>query len=82
MEFDTLYAKTAVSIDEIRVRVGYALDRHPLCRDVQFDIVRTPRTTKGRNWTVSLGSLAPDALWEASDIVADIQEAYELSVAG
>jgi len=25
--------------------------------------------------------VAPDALWEASDIVADIQEAYELAVA-
>jgi hypothetical protein len=82
MEFDTLFTKTAVSIDEIRVRVGYALDRHPLCRDVQFHIVRTPRTTNGRNWTVSLDSLAPDALWEASDIVADIQEAYELAIAG
>jgi hypothetical protein len=82
MEFDTLFAKTPVSIDEIRVRVGYALYRHPLCRDVQFDIVRTPRTTKGGNWTISLRSVAPDALWEASDIVADIQEAYELSLAG
>jgi hypothetical protein len=82
MEFDPPFAKTAVSIDEIRARVGYALDRHPLCRDVQFDIVRTPRTTKGRNWTVSLRSLAPDAVWETSDIVADIQDAYELSIAG
>jgi len=25
--------------------------------------------------------VAPGALWEASDIVADIQEAYDLSVA-
>jgi hypothetical protein len=28
-----------------------------------------------------LRSVAPDALWEASDIVADIQDAYVLSVA-
>ena len=33
------------------------------------------------NWTISLRSVAPDALWEASDIVADIQEAYELAIA-
>jgi hypothetical protein len=39
-----------------------------------------PRTPKG-NWTISLKSVTPDALWEASDIVADIQEAYELAVA-
>jgi hypothetical protein len=38
---------------------------------------RAPR--KGGNWTISLRSVAPDALWEASDIVADIQEAYDLS---
>jgi hypothetical protein len=31
--------------------------------------------------TVSLRSVAPDALWEASDIVADSQEAYDLAVA-
>jgi len=82
MEFDTLFAKTRVSIDEIRVRVGYALDRHPLCRDVQFDIVRTPRSSKTGNWTVSLRAVAPDALWEVPDIFADSPDAYELSVAG
>ena len=46
----------------------------------EFDIVRMPRTSKG-NWTISLRSVAPDALWEASDIVADIQEAYDLAAA-
>ena len=61
-------------------RVAYALDRHPLCRSVQFDIVSMPRTAKG-NWTISLRSVTPDALWEASDIVADIQDAYDLAVA-
>jgi hypothetical protein len=39
-----------------------------------------PRTSKG-NWTISLRSVGSDALWEASDIVADIQDAYDLSVA-
>ena len=81
MEFDTLFAKTPATIDEIRTRVAYALDRHPLCRGVQFDIVSTPRTSRGGNWTISLRSVAGEALWEASDIVADIQDAYELAVA-
>ena len=81
MDFETSFAKTPATLDEIRTRVAYALQRHPLCRNVQFDIVSTPRTRKGGNWTISLQSVAPDALWEASDIVADIQDAYELSVA-
>ena len=81
MDFETLFAKTPATIDEIRTRVAYALDRHPLCRSVEFDIVSMPRTSRGGNWTISLKSVAPDALWEASDIVADIQDAYELAVA-
>jgi hypothetical protein len=81
MDFETYFAKTPATIDEIRARVACALERHPLCRNVQFDIVSTPRTSKGGNWTVSLRSVGPDALWVASDIVADIQEAYDLSVA-
>ena len=80
MDFETLFAKTPATIDEIRSRVAYALERHPLCRSVQFDIVSMPRTGKS-NWTISLRSVAPDALWEASDIVADIQDAYELYAA-
>jgi hypothetical protein len=81
MDFETVFAKTPATLDEIRTRVAYALQRHPLCRNVQFDIVSTPRSRRGGNWTISLQSVAPDALWEASDIVADIQDAYELSVA-
>jgi len=81
MDFETFYAKTPATLEEIRARVAYALDRHPLCRSVQFDIVGMPRTSKGGNWTISLRSVAPDALWEASDIVADIQEVYDLAVA-
>ena len=80
MDFETLFAKTPATIDEIRARVAFALERHPLCRSVQFDIVSMPRSSKG-NWTISLRSVASDALWEASDIVADIQDAYDLSFA-
>ena len=78
---ETLFAKTPATLDEIRRRVAFALDRHPLCRNVRFDVVRMPRTRRGGNWTVNLHAVAPDALWEASEIVADIQDAYELTAA-
>jgi hypothetical protein len=81
MDSETLSAKTPATLDEIRIRVAFALERHPLCRSVQFDIISTPRTSRGGNWTISLRSVAPDALWEASDIVAEIQDAYELTLA-
>ncbi|MBU6462696.1 MAG: hypothetical protein KGK01_10810 [Bradyrhizobium sp.] len=77
MDFE---AKKPATLDEIRWRVARALDRHPLCRNVQFDVVSIPRSKKS-NWTITLQSVAPEALWEASDIVADIQDAYELAVA-
>jgi hypothetical protein len=80
MDLRAVSAKTPATLDEIRIRVADALKRHPLCRSVQFDIVSMPRSSKG-NWTISLRSIAPDALWEASDIVADIQEAYDLATA-
>lgn len=80
MDLDSFSAKTPATIRELQARVAAAFERHPLCRDVQFDIVGMPPTSKG-NWTVSMQSVAPDALWEASDIVADIQEAYELAAA-
>jgi hypothetical protein len=48
---------------------------------VEFDIVSMPRTKRGGNWTISMRSIAPDAIWEASDIVSDIQEAYDLAAA-
>jgi hypothetical protein len=80
MDFETIFAKTPATLEEIRTRVYYALERHPLCRGVEFDIVSMPRTPKG-NWTISLRSVTPDALWEASDIVADIQDAYDLYAA-
>ena len=80
MDFETLFAKTPATIDEIKRRVAYALGRHPLCRQVTFDVVGMPRTIKG-NWTIAWHTVAPDALWEASDIIADIQDAYELVAA-
>jgi hypothetical protein len=81
MDFETRLARTPATLDEIRMRVAFALQRHPLCRRVQFDVVSTPRTRRGSNWTVSLKSVEPRGLWEASDIVADIQDAYDLAFA-
>ena len=81
MDFERLFAKTPATIDEIKARVAYALERHPLCRNVQFDIVSMPRSSKGGNWTISLQAVASDALWEASEIIADIQDAYVLTAA-
>ena len=72
-------AKTVATLDEIRLRVTHALSRHPLCRNVQFDVVKVARTARGANWTVALKSVEPRAVWEASEIVADIQAAYQLS---
>ena len=74
-----LAAKTPATLHEITQRVMFALDRHPLCRGIEFEVVSMPRSRK-TNWTVTLQSIEPDALWEASDIVADIQEAYDLAV--
>jgi hypothetical protein len=80
MDFEAQFAKTPATLDELRTRVFYALQRHPLCRSVEFDIVSMPRTRR-TNWTVSLQSIAPGAMWEAHEIVSDIQEAYELAAA-
>jgi hypothetical protein len=80
MDLDRYFGKTSATLEEIRRRVMFALDRHPLCRGIEFDVVSMPRNRKN-NWTVTLQSIEPDALWEASDIVADIQEAYELAAA-
>jgi len=81
MHFETSLARTPVTLDEITARVGFALQRHPLCRRVRFEIVATPRSSRGSNWTISLQSVEARALWEASAIVADIQEAYEIRAA-
>jgi hypothetical protein len=81
MGLERFFEKTPATLDELRNRVHFALQRHPLCRNVKFDVVSTPRTARGANWTVSLRSVEPRALFEASDIVADIQESYELRAA-
>ena len=81
MDYDFLNAKTHASMDEIRIRVAHALARHPLCRNVRFEIVSVYRTRRGGNWTVTLQSVEPRAVWEASEIVADIQDAYDLVAA-
>ena len=81
MDFERSSAKSPPTLDEIRWRGTKALQRHPMGRNVQFDIVSVPRTSRGGNWTVSLQSVESRAIWEASDIVSDIQAAYELSAA-
>jgi hypothetical protein len=78
-DLERFLSRTPATLDQIRTRVSHALERHPLCRNVQFEIMSTPRTVKGGNWTISMQSIAPGAIWEASDIVADIQEAYDLA---
>ncbi|MDB5628044.1 MAG: hypothetical protein JWQ51_384 [Tardiphaga sp.] len=81
MDLAHFSAKTPATIEEIKARVAFAFERHPLCREVSFDIVSSPRSSKGANWTICIQQVAPDALWEASDIVSDIQEAYSLAAA-
>ena len=78
MDLEALFAKTPATVEEITWRVKNALARHPRCRNVEFDIISMPRTRK-TNWTVNLRSVPRGALFEAHEIVADIQEAYELA---
>jgi hypothetical protein len=79
MDGDIISGKTPATIRELQARVAAAFGRHPLCRDVRFDIVSTPKARKGANWTVSMNAIPPDAIWEASELVADIQDAYILA---
>jgi hypothetical protein len=76
---ERLLSRTPATLDQITVRVSRALERHPLCRGVQFEVIGTARRTNGGNWTVSLHTINPDAITEASQIVADIQDAYDLA---
>ena len=80
MGFEPFDGKTPATVRELQARVAAAFERHPLCRGVRFDIVGMPRTAKG-NWTVTMHSIAPDAVWEASELVSDIQAAYDLAAA-
>jgi hypothetical protein len=79
MDRDLAPEKTPATIRELQARVAAAFGRHPLCRDVQFDIVCTPKTRSGANWTVSMSAIPAHAIWEASELVADIQDAYILA---
>ena len=81
MDLDRYFAKTPATLDEIKRRV--AVCARPASALPQRRIrhrQHAPDRNRG-NWTISLRSVAPDALWEASEIVADIQEAYELAAA-
>ncbi len=71
--------KTPATIKELQARVAAAFGRHPLCREVRFDVVSTPKTGRGANWTVSMSAIPPAAVWEVSELVADIQDAYILA---
>ena len=53
-----LAAKTPATLEEIKRRVMFALDRHPLCRGIEFDVVSMPRNRKS-NWTVTLQAVDP-----------------------
>lgn len=79
MERDIAPEKIPATIQELQARVAAAFGRHPLCREVRFDVVSTPKTRSGANWTVSMSTIPPDAIWEASELVADIQDAYILA---
>ena len=78
MDLEAIWTRRSATIEEIRWRVANALDRHPLCRGVEFEIISMPRNRRS-NWTVSLKSVRSEAVFEANEIVADVQEAYELA---
>ncbi|WP_398475069.1 hypothetical protein [Tardiphaga sp.] len=78
MNSDIRLPRTPSTLDDIRARVATAFSRSFLCRGVQFDVISTPRLGQGANWTISMQQVGPDALWEASEIVSDIQDAYYL----
>ncbi|EAQ36651.1 hypothetical protein NB311A_15327 [Nitrobacter sp. Nb-311A] len=79
MEGDIAPGKTPATIQELQARVAAAFGRHPLCREVRFDIVSTPKARSGVNWTVAVNAIPPNAVWEVSELVADIQDAYILA---
>jgi hypothetical protein len=78
MDYAVQPSRVVVTLRDIRARVGAAFARSYLCRDLAFEVIAVPRLSKGANWTISMPQVSPDALWEASEIVFDIQEAYML----
>lgn len=71
--------RTPVSTAEIQARLAAAFARNPWCRSLSFDVVAVQRLGKGANWTISLPHPGADVLWEASEIVSDLQDAYALA---
>jgi hypothetical protein len=53
MDLDRYFGKTSATLEEIKRRVMFALDRHPLCRGIEFDVVSMPRN-RNNNWTAQL----------------------------
>ena len=79
MGLEALSTKSPATLDELKMRVAHAQQRHPLCCNIQFEVVGTPSSSRGGNWTVRVRSIEPRVMWGASEIIADIQDAYELS---
>ena len=71
--------RTTATRDEIEMRLLTVLWNHPLCRDVQLEVLGIPRNAQGTNWTVSLERVPAHAIFETADIVTEIQSAYELA---
>lgn len=71
--------RTPATRDEIEMRLLTVLWNHPLCRDVQLEVLGIPRNARGINWTVSLEKVPAEAIFETTDIITEIQSAYELA---
>lgn len=69
--------RTPATLGEIAARVRFALDRYPLFRKLNFDVMPTLRNGNGTNWAVMFRSGGAE-LDEAEEIVRDIQDAYQL----
>ena len=46
MGLEGLSTKSPATLDELKMRDAQALQRHPLCRNVQFEVVSTPGTSR------------------------------------
>lgn len=79
MPYDTLSQRTLATRDEIEMRLLTVLWNHPLCRDVRLEVLGMPRNMQGTNWTVSLEKVPAEAIFETTDIVTEIQAAYDLA---
>jgi hypothetical protein len=48
MDCDIAPEKIPATINELQARVAAAFGRHPLCREVRFDVVSTPKNPQRR----------------------------------